>query len=549
MKPTCRNYRLISVLSFVTFLATIASSQNNTAWDNTAVSGWRNEFRLVDIPSGADGKLQKAFIYSSTSTTPKPLVVSLHTWSGDYTQKDPLADEILARNWNYIHPDFRGKNGNPESTGSHLVISDIEDAIRYAIDNTNTDPEDVHIIGVSGGGYATLLAWMNIRYPVKSFSAWASISDLEAWYWESVGRKQKYSADILKAVSKDSVFNAGEARLRSPLYQAYNSKLRENASLFIYEGVHDGYEGSVPITQSINMYNRLAGELKYGKADMTDIMLRADTDTDLVSEKEIINLVTRRLNPVHKDAGTLFGREIYLHRQYKNISITIFNGGHEQLPQALGLIPWEKTKAAKYNILTIGDSNGQIRGGWTDQLKKMLPGSTIINNSQSGRTIGFDNGGRKELNALSNIDSWLGKAMNESGKSKFDFLVLCLGTNDTKLEFAGRQEEVVANFGKLLLRIKDNPLYRKTKPVLIYVTPPPLRATNVLEKYKGCSERIAALVPLFKSIALKNGFRVVDIHTPLLGIEDYYASDGVHMSAEGQEIVASAIVEVLQKGK
>lgn len=58
----------------------------------------------------------------------------------------------------------------------------------------------------------------------------------------------------------------------------------------------------------------------------------------------------------------------------------------------------------KCNILAIGDSNGQNKGGWVDQLKKMMPESNIVNLSESGRTIGFDNNGRERLNALKNIE-------------------------------------------------------------------------------------------------------------------------------------------------
>ncbi|MDP4290905.1 MAG: GDSL-type esterase/lipase family protein [Bacteroidota bacterium] len=545
-----RHAKTILIIAFF-FLGTMSAlfAQNEPAWDNTSGTTWNSAFQKVGIPSTADGKVQEAYLHSSQSKTRKPLIVSLHTWSGNYTQADPLTNEILARDWNYIHPDFRGKNGSPESTGSPLVISDIEDAIQYALKHTNADPEDVHIIGVSGGGYAALEAYMNIRYPVKSFSAWASISDLEAWYWESRGRKQKYAADILKAVSKDTVLNRDEALRRSPLAQKYPHELRKDARLYIYEGVNDGYDGSVPITQSINMYNRLAGELKYGFSNLDQIMPRAATDTNLVSEKEIISLVTKRMNPDYDKKASLFGRNIWLSREYQNISLTIFEGTHEQLPQALGLIPYNKTTPLEYNILTLGDSNGEIKDGWVDQLKKMLPRSNIVNISKSGRTIGFNNLGKKELNELANIDSFLDQAQQKTGSRKYDFIVVCLGTNDTKAEYADRQNEVVANFEQLLKKIKEHPLYRKTRPQLIYVTPPPVRATNIEAKYVGCTERIARLIHQFTAIAIQKGFKVIDVYHPLLGILDYYSRDGVHMAGAGQEIVASRIIEELQKSR
>ena len=78
----------------------------------------------------------------------------MHTWSGDYNQEDPLAKEVLLRDWNYIHPDFRGPNNNSNACGSSLVITDLEDAIQFAINHGIVDTANTHIIGVSGGGYA-----------------------------------------------------------------------------------------------------------------------------------------------------------------------------------------------------------------------------------------------------------------------------------------------------------------------------------------------------------------------------------------------------------
>ncbi|MES2238691.1 MAG: alpha/beta fold hydrolase [Bacteroidota bacterium] len=538
---------LICLLCFVPMLNLF--SQTDPAWDDTAKSNWNSSFQKVEITSSLDKKIQNAYLYSSKSKTKKPLIISLHTWSGDYTQKDPLANEILARDWNYIHPDFRGANNKSEAMVSQYVIADIEDAIQYALKNTNSDPEDVHIIGVSGGGLLTLAAYMNIKYPVKSFSAWAPISDLESWYWESVGRKQKYAADIIKATSTDTVFNAEEARRRSPLLQSFPKDLRKNAKLYIYEGIHDGYTGSVPITQSINMYNRLVGELKYGSSKLDEIMPKATADTDLVTEKEIISLVTKQYNPIFNDKKKLFDRNIYLSREFGNIQLTIFEGGHEQISQALGLIPVKNTVNFKYNILTLGDSNGQNKGGWVDQLKEMMPNSNIVNISQSGRTIGFDNGNREKLNALANVDSYLDEAQKNIGNKKYDFIILCLGTNDTKSSYKDKQDEVVANFETLLNKITQHSLSKKSKPKFIYVTPPPMRTTNILDKYIGGNERIEQLIPKFTKIAQEKKFSVIDIYHPLLGILDYYAADGIHMAAQGQEIIAADIVETLSKIK
>lgn len=534
----------VIVLFLSVFTCVALFAQREPVWDNTAKNDWSADFEKVSILSTADSSMQQAYLYKTKSRTPKPLIVSLHTWSGNYAQYDPIVKEVLARDWNYIHPDFRGANNTPEALGSALVISDIEDAIRYALKHTNADSNDVHIIGVSGGGYATLLAYMNIAYPVKSFSAWAPISDIEAWYWESVGRNQKYAGDILKAVSPDAVFDNKEAARRSPLVHTFPKEKRKEAKLYIYEGIHDGYTGSVPITHAINMYNRLVGELKYDIIDLDGIMLKAIADPDLVSSMEIIDLLTKRVGKYDK-RKMLFGRPVYLFREYGNIQLTVFEGGHEQLPQALGLLPYNRPVPLKCNILTLGDSNGQSRHGWVEQLKKMLPQSKIVNISKSGRTIGFDNGGREDLNALKGIDSYLDAAQGQVVNDKYDYIIVCLGTNDNKRDFASRQDEVLPNFKKLLGKIKNHKLIRKSKPKLICVTPPPI--VDIQGKFSGGSERLAQLMPGLVKIASAKGFEVIDVYHPLLGVFDYYAADGIHMAAPGQEIVAQQILDGILK--
>lgn len=332
---------VITVLLCVSSIVQL-SAQKEPAWDNTSKRKWDPAFEKVEISSTKDGEIQRAYMYKSTSKTPQPLIVSLHTWSGYYNQEDPLSKEILARNWNYIHPDFRGANRTPDSMGSPLALADIEDAIQYALKHTNANQEEVHIIGVSGGGFATLAAFMNVEYPVKSFSAWVPISDIEAWYWESVGRGSRYAQDILSVVSVDKkTFNRETAILRSPLWQGFPIEKRKNAKLYIYTGIHDGYKGSVPITHSLNMYNRLVGELKYGISDMDEIMKKACSDSDLVSPKEMLELLGKRMNPEYKKNLKLFDRTVHLCRKYGNIHLTVFEGRHEQLPQALDLLPYK----------------------------------------------------------------------------------------------------------------------------------------------------------------------------------------------------------------
>lgn len=308
-------------------------------WDNPDTAPWDDAFTLVDIPSKAEGGPQKAYLYKAREAG-RPLIVSLHTWSGDYRQADPLADEARKRDYNYIHPDFQGPNTRPEAAGSERVVTNLQEAIEYAVKATGANPQEVHVIGVSGGGMAALLAYMNVTCPVKSFSAWAPIADLEAWYWESLARGTKYAEHIRRATaSTATTFNAAEARRRSPLYGVIPRKQRRTSHLYIYEGVHDGYTGSVPVTHAINMYNRVVGDWKYGVSEPAAANRRAAVHADMVSEDEIIRLLTLRGEPKAASGRTLGDRRIHLEREAANTHLVIFEGTHEMLPCALDLLP------------------------------------------------------------------------------------------------------------------------------------------------------------------------------------------------------------------
>ena len=286
---------------------------------------WPETFREVSIPCSVDSSQQMAiFCPALSSQKPQPLIVSLHTWSGDYSQKDPLAAMVHEKGWNYIHPDFRGKNKRPEACGSEMVIPDIEDAVRYAMKHGNVDPENIHVIGSSGGGYATLLMYMKTSLDIRSFSAWVPISNMVDWYWSCRSRDLKYAGEILKCTSsKDSILDVDEARRRSPFFLDTPVAYRKKSLLNIYCGIHDGYTGSVPITQSIHFYNKLIKDLE-------------GPEHAQVPERDITFMLSKRtFEPLIKEpADFLDGRLVHYRKSFQSVHLTIFEGGHEMLPGA-----------------------------------------------------------------------------------------------------------------------------------------------------------------------------------------------------------------------
>ncbi|MCX6236417.1 MAG: GDSL-type esterase/lipase family protein [Bacteroidia bacterium] len=210
----------------------------------------------------------------------------------------------------------------------------------------------------------------------------------------------------------------------------------------------------------------------------------------------------------------------------------------------------EKNSLQKLNILTIGDSNGTFEYSWPQQLKPLLPNSTIINKSISGNTIGFDNLDKIELNTLKNINHYLEEAFIKIGpQNSFDFIFINLGTNDTKRIFINRQKEVSKNLSLLIQLIKrffkD---HQKQNPEICIITPSPMDELKVnVEKYGGGDLRIQKNNEQFKKVAATNKVGFLDTYTPLKNGFSEKTTDGIHLNEKAQIELATEIVNYLNK--
>lgn len=507
----------------ILFTITSAYAQNSIKWDDTQSKNWPSQAKQVEIPSTTDGKIQKAYFYKSAENTPRPLIVSLHTWSGNYQQKDTLIQFCIQRGFHYIHPDFRGPNNTQEALGSDLVVSDIDDAISYSIANASVDPGNIHVIGVSGGGHATVLTYMKSKHNIRSFSAYVGIYNLIDWYHESTGRKNKYGQDILQATSPDSKFlNTEEVKKRSPYYMTTPVEKRKNSKLNLYAGVHDGYTGSVPISHTLQMYNKVVKDFQ------------PDAKLPLVPEEFIQTMLKERSLPGYVDTDLFMDRKIIYQNNSKNlINLVIFEGTHEMPPgDALQHVPSRQ-------ILAIGDSNGAINKGWVDQLQNLRPQDVLINTCISGNTIGFNNLEKEELNTLKNLEKYFSKA-----QGRLDAVVVMLGTNDSKAIFGTQEKEVPSNLEKLILQMKKKIADTKElgNPTIYIVSPPPFAADDKLNaKYQGGNDRVKKLTVEFQKIAQKHNVKFINTYEIIHPVFDYISNDGVHLNEEGQRIISSII--------
>lgn len=281
--------------------------------------------RDVTITSSADGSEQHAMFWTPTQVEePVPLLVDLHTWSGDYKQSDPrssIFEAAQARGWAFIHPDFRGPNVRPEACASDLAVADVLDAVEYAKRQGLIDEDRVYLIGVSGGGHMALVMASRSPHTWAGVSAWVPISDLAAWHAQNCkdGQPGKYALHLEQVCggapgASDAV--DAEYHKRSSLW-----RLPEAAGLpiDINTGINDGHTGSVPISQSLRAFNALAVANGHSDRVIDDATLRRMEQDRQVPPDQAGPLPV----PGERRFPVLFRREA------GPVRVTVFDGGHQ----------------------------------------------------------------------------------------------------------------------------------------------------------------------------------------------------------------------------
>jgi lysophospholipase L1-like esterase/pimeloyl-ACP methyl ester carboxylesterase len=490
------------------------------------------EINEVEIKSSADGSMQKAMLYKS-SKPGRPLVVHLHSWSATYRTVQPdIVPQIEYRDYNYIYPHFRGPNNRPEACGSDLVIADIEDAIAYALSVTGADRSQVHLVGSSGGGGTVMNCYMRLKYPAKSFSAWCSVTDVESWYWEVVSRGyHRYANDVLKCTSSTTTLNVAEARKRSPHFYPYPDKLRAGAALSMYAGVHDGYVADVPITQTLNMYNKIAQE-KY-----------PENKNAVVPDKDIIELLSKRSYP-NAPPANIGDRKLHYHKRAGDIEVVIFEGGHDRLDdQLIGLMPIEsEVKRNPITFLTLGDTAATTALGWANQLGMIFPYAKVVNRAVAGKALS-DN----KLGYLRTIDTTL-----TSVKDNPDYIVIGVGTKDAYQSESTTNKGFADNMRTMISKVKQSELYLRNKPKLIMLSCFPFDESQTHQKkYAGVTKRLSRFNRELAQIAAQENAIFID--TPALLSKSAQmqgvtltTSDEVLLSPKAARIVVEEIARVIE---
>jgi len=285
--------------------------------ETTEPPKWPDTIHTIQIISSQDQTPQPALLYDAGSQTTKPLLVALHTWSGDYLQpmSIPYAEWCIENDWIFIHPNFRGPNNNPAATGSVLAVNDILDAVEYARQNSPVDPERIYLVGTSGGGYTALLVVAQSAPFWAGVSVWVPIISLENWYQHCQTAGLHYAEDLIQscggAPGTDERVDL-EYRRRSPLTYL-NPAI--TVPVDINAGIHDGHAGSVPVRHSLEGFNALAdAKAQISEADIRFFVEHSTVPPDL--QMEISDQAYAEKKPLFR-------------RQSRFARITIFDGSHE----------------------------------------------------------------------------------------------------------------------------------------------------------------------------------------------------------------------------
>lgn len=286
-------------------------------------AGWPEEVQKIEHPATSDSTMQPAMFYAPpTAGEAVPLLVGLHTWSGDYTQAangGAYARWCIERGWAFIYPNFRGANRTPAAMGSDLAVQDVVDAVAWARQNANVDETRIYLIGVSGGGHMSLL--MAGRHPEiwAGVSAWCGISDIYAWHTEHLkeGKPDNYARMIEAALGgppRPGTPELADAMKRSPVSWLARAA---DVPLDINHGIHDGRSGSVPFRHSLIAFNKVVGA------------------ASAIPDETISQFYQSQKPPAEApafEADTLYGVKVVRYRNTSgNTRVTIFEGGHEMI--------------------------------------------------------------------------------------------------------------------------------------------------------------------------------------------------------------------------
>jgi dienelactone hydrolase len=272
----------------------------------------------IRVGSTLDGACQPCVLVPSREPGPRPLLVYLHPWRHGYDfDASGWREEAVARGWHFLAPHFRGPNRTSKSCASRWARQDVLDAVNWVSANHAVDTRRVYAGGVSGGGHMTLAMAAEAPDRWAAVSAWCPISDLAAFYDECIktdARAHRHIVRIAGGAPGSSPSVDVELRYRSPRYHLARAK---DLPIDINHGIDDGCPKGIGVQHSLWAFNTLA--YAHGVAGINDAELK------LLRDRKVVDSL---------GLDSDYGRALFLRRQAGPARVTIFEGGHEDLPRA-----------------------------------------------------------------------------------------------------------------------------------------------------------------------------------------------------------------------
>jgi hypothetical protein len=247
------------------------------------------------------------------------LIIDLPSWNGTaYSlsgKPEPLITAARRSGWSYLRPALAGPTHTQSGCCSEAALASLKVAVEYAQGATAVRPSYTVIVGESGGGYTALCSVLDGRLDVAAYLSFVPIVDLEAWHAKHANART--GSQIRACTGNKRELSTSEAQQRSPLYRPV-ARVELLDRLGIFAGIHDGINGSVDVSQSINMFNRLVSER--GGSEIVDPVERA-------------KLLRDRRGARHSDR-TFGDRAVHLWRESGGLRLVLFEGAHEMPTEA-----------------------------------------------------------------------------------------------------------------------------------------------------------------------------------------------------------------------
>ena len=197
-----------------------------------------------------------------------------------------------------------------------LARQDVLDAVDHVCSSHAVDGRRIYVCGVSGGGHMALIMAAEAPERWTAVSVWCPITDLAAFHRECLAMHSKAYRHIEKVAGGppgSSPRVDAEIVYRSPVHHLASAR---ELPIDINHGIDDGQPRGVGIQHSVWAFNAIASAR--GEEVFPETVLEA--------------LLKGRAATTPSESDAAYERPIY-HRQAAGPSrITIFDGGHEDLP-------------------------------------------------------------------------------------------------------------------------------------------------------------------------------------------------------------------------